>query len=109
MADFLAMEDGREHRQHRFYHHPRVPGAPRTDFHVGGVPGLRMESRIGQNDHRVGKLGNQGVKMRVMDISCRAVPGANQSSLVQDETQLATPNPPMIALPFFAKGSGARA
>src|SRR5262249_45382278 len=33
MAHFLAMEDGREHRQHGFHQHARVPGATRTDFH----------------------------------------------------------------------------
>ena len=59
MAHFLAMEDRGEHRQHRFHQHPRVPGATRTDFHVGGIPGLGMESRIGQDNHLVVKLGNQ--------------------------------------------------
>src|SRR5437879_13666545 len=53
MADFLAMEDGREHRQHRFDQHPRVPGPTRTDFHVGGVTGLGMDARIRQVNHLV--------------------------------------------------------
>jgi hypothetical protein len=66
-----------------------------------------METRIGQDDHRVGELGNQGVKMRVMDIGCGVVPGANQPPLVQDKTQFAAHNPPMIALPFFANLSWA--
>ena len=46
MAHFLAMEHRREHRQHRFHQHPRVPGAARTDFHVGGIASLGMEARI---------------------------------------------------------------
>src|ERR671937_738379 len=41
-------------------------------------------------------------KMRVVDVGCRAVPGTNQPPLIQDETQFAPHNPPMIALPFFA-------
>src|SRR5262245_23648377 len=63
MADFLAMEDGREHRQHRFYQHPRVPGATRTDFHINGIPALGMETHIGQDNHLRIKLRNQGLKM----------------------------------------------
>lgn len=51
MADFRAMEDRREHRQHRFLHHPRVPGATRTDFHVRGITGCGMEARIRQDNH----------------------------------------------------------
>ena len=79
-------EDRGEHRQHRFHQHPRVPGATRADFHVGGIPGLHMETRIGQDDHRVVKLGNQRLKMRVVDVCCGAVPGTDQPPLVQDTT-----------------------
>ncbi len=59
MAHFLAMKNRREHRQHSFHHHARVPGATRTDFHVRGVPGLGMEPGIGQDNHSVVKLSNQ--------------------------------------------------
>src|SRR5205823_8257793 len=68
MAHFLAMEDRGEHRQHGFHQHARVPGAPRTDFHIGRVPGLRMEPRIGQDDHLAIKPGNEGLKMRIVDV-----------------------------------------
>jgi hypothetical protein len=67
-----------------------------------------METRICQDDHRVGKLGNQRVEMCVVDVGCRAVPGTNQLSLVQDETQFAAHNPPMIALPFLPICAGLR-
>ena len=66
MGHFLAMEDRGEPRQHRFHQPPRVPSTPRTDLHGGGVTGLRMATRIGQADHRVDTLGNQGVQRRVM-------------------------------------------
>ena len=92
MADFLAMEDGREHRQHRFDQHPRVPGPTRTDFHVGGVPGLGMEACIRQDSHLVMKLRNQWVKMRVVDVGGGAIPGTNQAPLIEDEQSL----PPTI-------------
>jgi hypothetical protein len=48
------------------------------------------------------KLHNQRVKMRVLDIRYGADPGADQALLIQDETEFATYNPPMIALPFLA-------
>lgn len=98
MAHFLAMEDGREHRQHRFHQHPRVPGATRTDLHVRGISSLRMEPCLGQDDHRVDKLRNQRLKMRVVDVRGGTIPGTNQTSLIQYETHLATYNQPMIAL-----------
>src|SRR4051795_12035027 len=34
MADFLAMENRGEHREHRFYQHPGIPGPTRTDLHI---------------------------------------------------------------------------
>ena len=60
MADFLAMKDRGEHRQHGFHQHPRVPAATRTDFHVGRITARGMETSIGQDNHLVVKLGNQG-------------------------------------------------
>ena len=68
MAHFLAMEDRGKHRQHRFHQHARVPGTPWTDFHVGWVPGLGMEPRIGQDDHLAIKLGNEGLKVGIGDL-----------------------------------------
>jgi hypothetical protein len=73
MTHFLAMENCREPRQHRFHQHPCVPGATRTDFHVGRIAALGMESRISQDNHPAVKLGNQGVKMRVVDVGGGAV------------------------------------
>src|SRR5215471_10205973 len=107
MADFLAMEDRREHRQHRFDQHPRIPSPTRTDFHVGGVPGLGMEPRIGQDDHLLIKLSNQQVKMRVVDVGGDAALGTNPAPLIQDETEFAADNPAMIALPLLADLGGA--
>jgi hypothetical protein len=98
MAHFLAMKHGCEHRQDGFDQHPRVPSAMRTDLQVGGVAGLGMETSIGQDHQLAIKLGNQGVKMRIVDVGSRAVPGTNQAPLVQDAAELPAANPPMIAL-----------
>ena len=99
---FLAMENSRPHRQHRFDQHPRVPGPTRTDFPIGGITGLGMEAGICQDHHPVIKLGNQGVKMGVVHIGGGAVPGTHQAPLVQDEAELPADNPAMIALPLLA-------
>ena len=69
-----------------------TPSPTRRDFHVGGVSGLGMKPRIGQDNHLLVKLRNQRVKMRVVDIRRGAVPGADQAPLVQDNTEL----PPTI-------------
>src|SRR5262245_18747131 len=87
MAHFLAMEDRREHRQHRFHQHARVPGPTRTDFHVDGIARLRMETRIRQDNHLAVKLGTQGLKIRVVDIGGGTIPGTDQAPLIQDETE----------------------
>ena len=60
-----------------------------------------MEPGIGQDDHRVDKLSNQRLNMRVVDVRGGTIPGTNQTPLVQYETQLATHNPPMITLAFL--------
>jgi hypothetical protein len=62
MADFLAMEGRGQHRQHGFHQHPRVLGAPRTDFHVGRVAGRGMETGIGLLAAAVGTSDRAGVE-----------------------------------------------
>ena len=61
-----------------------------------------MEPRICQDNHLAVTLGNQGVKMRVVDVGGGTVPGTHQPPLIQDETELPAHNPPMITLPFLA-------
>ena len=61
-----------------------------------------METRIGQDAHRLVKLGHQGLNIGVMHMGCRTVPGTDQASLIQDKTQLPPNNPAMIALAFLA-------
>src|SRR5206468_11157076 len=48
----------------------------------------QKESGINSN-HPVVKLGNQGVKMRVVDVGGGAVPRTDQPPLVQDATEFA--------------------
>jgi hypothetical protein len=62
MVPLLAVADGGAHRQHRFHHHPCVPGPARTDLQGGGIPSLGMESGVCEDDHEVVTLGQQGCK-----------------------------------------------
>ena len=105
LAHFLAMEDRSEHRQHCFHHQLGIPGATRTDLHIGGSPGLRMEPCIGQDGHHVGNLGNQRLKIR--GVGGGAVPGTDQAPLVQDGAQFAAHNTAMVTLAFLAHLGGA--
>jgi hypothetical protein len=102
IAHLLAMKHRDQHRPHRFHQPPRVPGPAGTDLHIGGIAGLRMETRIDQDNHAVVTLDNQGVKMRGVDVRGGTVPGADQALLVHDETEFVTHNPPMIAFPLLA-------
>ena len=71
------MKDGGEHRQHRFDQYARVPGAPRTDFHVAGIARLRMETCLRQDDHLTVTWDNQRLKMRIMDMGRGTIPGTD--------------------------------
>src|SRR4029450_2931153 len=71
-------------------------------FHSAGIALLRMEPRIRQDNHLTVKLGNQRLKMRVMDIGRGTIPGTDQAPLVQDKAPLSPDNPPMITLAFLA-------
>ena len=71
------------------------------------IPGRGMESCVGEDDHDVVKLGNQGLRVRVVDIGGGIIPGIDRALLIQDKTQLAVNNPPLIALPFLANLRGA--
>lgn len=107
MPHLLTMEDGGDHREHRFHQYAHVPCPTLTDFHIGGIPGLGMEPRIRHDDHRMVKLGNQGLKMRGVDVRRGAIPGTDQAPVVQDETELAPNNSSMIPLPLLAHLGGA--
>jgi hypothetical protein len=99
MAHFLAMADEGEPRHHRFYQPARVPGTTRPDDEITR---LRMETRIRQDNHLTVKLGNQRLKMCIMDIGGGTISGTDQALLVQDKTKFLPDNPPTIALAFLA-------
>ena len=53
VSDLFEMTDGREHRQHRFDQHARIPGAALADLHIGWIQGVAMEAGIDQDHHLV--------------------------------------------------------
>jgi hypothetical protein len=60
-----------------------------------------MEAGISQDNHLAVKLGNQELKMRVVDVGGGTILGTGQAPLVQDKTEFAADNPPMVPLPFL--------
>jgi hypothetical protein len=106
MLHLLTMEDGGQPRVRYFYQHTHVPCPTLTDLHVGWVPGLGMQTGSRQDDHRVGKLGAQRLKMGLVDVGRGDAPGSDQAPLMQDHTECTADNPPMIPLAFAANRSG---
>ena len=46
MGDFFQMTDAGYHRQHGFHQPPGIPESAITDFEIGGIAALGMESGI---------------------------------------------------------------
>ena len=65
-------------------------------------PLIEAETRICQDNHLTVELSNQRLKMRIVDIGCRAIPRTDEAPLVQDETEFPTDNPAMVTLAFLA-------
>jgi hypothetical protein len=107
MAHCRARPHGRAHRQPGCDQPPRVPGAARTDLHVGGITGVDMAPCVCEDAHEVVTRRHQGVTGRVVAVRRGTVPGAAQPPWGQDKTQLATHNPPMMALPLLSHLLGA--
>lgn len=101
MTDFLEMANCGQHGQHLFHDHADVPGTTRTDLHVRRVARLGMKVGIGEDDHLISELGDQGVKDRVVDIGRIAVPPHDQADMIEDEGQFATDDPAMSRYAFL--------
>jgi hypothetical protein len=59
MCDLFEMADRRQHRQHCFDQHARIPGTALAHLHIGWIRGVAMQAGIHQNHHLLGKLGHQ--------------------------------------------------
>ncbi len=102
MTELLEPTDGREHGQDRLHDHADVPGAPFAGLHVRRVAVLRVEAGVGQDDHLVLKIADQGMECRVRHVGCGIIPRDDQPMLVDDVRELRANDPPMVREPFGA-------
>jgi len=96
VAHLFEVTHGREHRQHRFDHHPHVLRAASAQLHVRRITRFGMKARVGQDDHLVAKLGNQRLEGVISDVGRRIIPGHNQAILIDEVGQLGSNDPAMV-------------
>src|SRR6266853_6949953 len=102
MHDLLEMADERQHREHRLDEHPVLPLAALTQFEVGRIPLRGMEGRITEDNHLFFTLSHQPLKGVIRDIGSGTRPPHDQPPLIEEQTEFATDNPPVIREAFAA-------
>ena len=93
MAHVLALQNRAEHRDHRFHHHPRIPGATRADVPGSGITGLGLAPCLAQDAPGGGTLGQQRGKRRVVDAGAGA---PSQAPITPPGCQLTPRFPPLL-------------
>src|SRR5216683_2018525 len=100
--DFLEVADHRQHREHRLHQQAVLPRTALTQFEVGGVTLRRMETGVTQDNHAPVDLANEPLKGVIRDIGRVTRPPHDQPPLVQQQTEFAPDNPPVIRHAFAA-------
>ena len=96
MTDLLEMTDQGQHREHGFDQHAVVPGAAWAEFQVGRIALGGVEAGIGQDDHAVLEPLDQGLKPGIVGMGRRPQPADDLTPLIDQQTQFAADDPPMI-------------
>src|SRR5215467_9001679 len=107
--DLLAVAHDGQHGEHRRDEHAVLPRAALTQFEVGRVPLGGMERGIAQDNHPSIDLAHQPLEGVIGDIGRRTVPPYHQAILVEQQTEFAADNPPMVGEAFPADLLGAAA
>jgi hypothetical protein len=107
--DFLEVADERQHRQDRLHQHAILPLAPLTQFQVGGIALRGMEPGVAQDNHTPINLLNQPLKGVIRHIGRGTRPPHDQPPLIEEQTEFAPDNPPVIREAFAADLLGAAA
>ena len=95
--DFLEMTDERQHREHRLHHHPVLPPPSGANCSVRRVTFRTMKSTIGQNNHLLRKLCDEGAKlMSVINIGGGTVPRHHETILIEQQAQFTADNPTVV-------------
>src|SRR5215475_10206028 len=91
-----------QHGEHRLDQHPVLPRATLTQFEVGRIALGGMEGGITQDNHMAINLPNEPLKGVIRHIGGGTVPPHDQPPLVQQQTEFAADNPPMVGEAFPA-------
>src|SRR4029453_11165867 len=94
--DLFEMADECQHREHRLDEHTVLPRAALTQFEVGWIPLGSMDGRITEDNHLVFKLSHQPLKGVIRDIGGGTRPPHDQPPLIEEQTEFAADNPPVI-------------
>src|SRR5215831_13339165 len=101
--------DERQHREHRLHQHPVLPFAALTQFEVGGIALRGMEAGVTQDNHPSVHVLNEPLKGVIGDIRGGTRPPHDQPPLIEQQTEFAADNPPMVGEAFAADLLGAAA
>jgi hypothetical protein len=99
---FLEMTDERQHGEHRLDEHTVLPLPALTQFEIAGIALRGMEAGVTQDNHALLKLPNQPLKGVIRDIRGVTVPPHDQPPLIEQQTEFAPDNPPMVGEAFPA-------
>src|SRR5215510_2997946 len=102
MHHLFEMADQRQHREHRLHEHTILPLAPLTQFEIRRIALGSMEASITQDNHLLLKLPNQPLKRVIRDIGRGTCPPHDQPPLIEQQTEFAADNPPMVRQTFAA-------
>ncbi len=100
--DFLEVAHDGQHRQDRLHEDAILPLPPSTEFEVGRIPLGDMEGGITQDDYAPIKLLYESLKGVIRDIGGGTRPPHDQPPLIEQQTECATDNPPVMREAFPA-------
>lgn len=102
MPHLLTVTDSGQQRKNALDHHPHIPRATLTDFHILGVACFAMKTAVGADDHLSCKYFEQRLEVRVREIRRRRLPADDQAPSIQHHAEFATNDPARIRLAFLA-------
>src|SRR5215471_15150601 len=100
--DLFEMADERQPGKHRLDEHTVLPLTTLTQFQVGGGACRSMKAGVAQDNHAPINLANEPLKGVIRNISGGTRPPHAQPPLVEQETQFAPDDPPVMREAFPA-------
>ena len=105
MHDLFEMADQGQHREHGFDQHAVVPGAAPAELGIERIAGAGVEAGIGQDDHTLLEVLNQGMKPGVVGVGRQAHPTDDFTPVVGQQAQF-NPHDPAVVRESFTTDLG---